>query len=78
MIKINHLTGEAVKQVTKEFEHWSDSIEIVYNEFEELYDITLADDVPVFIKYWSGVNDNAIYLHIGSKILAIEGEVVIC
>lgn len=78
MIKINRLTNEAVKQVTKDLEHWLDSIEIVYDEFAELYNITLADDVPVFIKYWNGVNDNSIYLHIGSKILAVQGEVTIC
>lgn len=78
MIKINHLTNEAVKQVTKNLEHWLDSIEIVYDEFAELYDITLADDVPVYIKYWNGVNDNSVYVHIGSKILGVQGEVTIC
>lgn len=78
MIKINHLDKQAVTQISKNLEHWLDSIEIVYDEFAELYDITLADDVPLFIKYWSGVNDNSIYLHIGSKILAIQGEVLIC
>lgn len=78
MIKINHLTNEAVKEVTKELEHWLDLIEIVYDEFAELYNITLADNVPVFIKYWNGVNDNSIYVHIGSKILSVRGEVTIC
>ena len=78
MIKIKHLEKQAVTQIIKSLEHWSDSIEIVYDEFAELYDITLADNVPLFIKYWSGVNDNSIYLHIGSKILAIQGEVLIC
>ena len=78
MIKINHLEKQAVTQITKVLEHWLDSIEIVYDEFAELYDVTLADDVPVFIKYWNGVNDNSIYLHIGSKILGVQGEVTIC
>ena len=78
MIKINHLEKQAVTQITKDLEHWLDSIEIVYDEFAELYDLTLADDVPVFIKYWNGVNDNSIYLHIGSKILGVQGEVSIC
>ena len=78
MIKIKHLEKQTVTQVTKNLEHWSDSIEIVYDEFAELYDITLADDVPVFIKYWNGVNDNSVYVHIGSKILGIQGEVTIC
>lgn len=78
MIKIKHLEKQAVTQISKNLDHWLDSIEIVYDEFAELYDITLADDVPLFIKYWSGVNDNSIYLHIGSKILAIQGEVMIC
>ena len=78
MIKINHLTNEAVKQITKNLEHRLDSIEIVYDEFAELYDVTLADDVPVFIKYWNGVNDNSVYVHIDSKILGIQGEVTIC
>lgn len=78
MIKINHLEKQAVTQIAKSLEHWPDSIEIVYDEFEELYDITIADDAPLFIKYWSGINDNSIYLHIGYKILAIQGEVTIC
>ena len=79
MIKIKHLDKRAVTQITKKcLEYWSDSIESVYDEFEELYEITIADSAPLFIKYWSGVNDNSIYLHIGSKILAIQGEVLIC
>lgn len=78
MIKIKHLEKQTVNALTNNLEHWLNSIEIVYDEFAELYDVTLADDVPVFIKYWNGVNDNSIYLHIGSKILGVQGEVSIC
>ena len=78
MIKIKHADQKATQAIRDLLSLWNDSIEIYYDEFAELYDIEIGDDVPVFLKYWSGVNDNSIYLHISSTILAIEGVVEIC
>lgn len=78
MIKIKHADQKATQSIRDLLSLWKGSIGIYYDEFAELYDIEIGDDVPVFLKYWSGVNDNAAYLHVGSKILAIVGEVEIC
>lgn len=78
MIKIKHADQKATQAIRDMLSLWKDSIEIYYDEFAELYDIEIGDDIPVFLKYWSGVNDNAAYLHVGSKILAIEGAIEIC
>ena len=78
MIKIKHTDQKATQAIRDLLSLWKDSIGIYYDEYAELYDIEIGNDVPVFIKYWSGVNDNAAYLHVGSKILAIVGAVEIC
>ena len=78
MIKIKHADRKSTQAIRDVLSHWKESIEIYYDEFAELYNIDIDDDVPVYLKYWSGVNDNAAYLHVGSTILAIEGAVEIC
>lgn len=78
MIKIKHADQKATQAIRDMLSVWKDSIETYYDEFAELYDIEIGDDVPVFLKYWSGVNDTAAYLHVGSKILAIDGVIEIC
>ena len=78
MIKIKHLNRETTMHVQNYLDNWSSELNIEYDELADLYDVEIGDLVPVFIKYWSGVNDNSIYLHIGSTILAIEGAVEIC
>lgn len=78
MIKFKHVDQKSTQTIRDLLSLWKDSINVYYDEFAELYDIEIGDDVPVFLKYWSGVNDNAAYLHVGSKILAIVGVVEIC
>lgn len=78
MIKIKHLNRETTMHVQNYLDDWATELNIEYDELAHLYNVEIGDLVPVFIKYWSGVNDNNIYLHIGSTILAIEGEVEIC
>ena len=78
MIKIKHINTRTSVQLRRYLENWLPNVNIVFDEFAELYDFEIGDDVPAMIKYWSGVNDNTIYLHVSSKILAIEGAVEIC
>ena len=78
MIKIKHLDKDTTISLQRYLDNWSSDVNIVYDELADLYDLDIGDAVPVFIKYWSGVDDDAVYLHIGSKILAIEGAVEIC
>ena len=77
MIKIKHVDRKTTVALRKYLDNWALELTIGYDEFADLYDIEISDDVPVFLKYWSGVDDRNVYLHIGSKILAIEGEVEI-
>lgn len=78
MIKIKHLDKDTTISLQRYLDSWALELNIDYDELAGLYDFEIDDAVPVFIKYWSGVNDHAVYLHIGSKILAIEGAVEIC
>lgn len=78
MIKIKHLVKDTAISLQRYLNSWASELNVVYDELADLYDFEIGDAVPVFIKYWSGVNDYAVYLHIGSKILAIEGAVEIC
>lgn len=78
MIRIKHLDKDTTISLQRYLDNWSSELNVVYDELADLYDFEIGDAVPVFIKYWSGVNDYAVYLHIGSKILAIEGAVEIC
>lgn len=75
MIKINHIDKETTTQLRNYLKNWEESLSIEYDEFEELYAVVIDDKAPVQLKYWSGVEDYNIYLHVGSKILAIRGEV---
>lgn len=78
MIKIKHIDSRTSVELRRYLENWLPDVSIIFDEFSGLYDFEIGDSVPVMIKYWSGVNDNSIYLHIGSTILAIEGAVEIC
>lgn len=77
MIKIKHLTRETTIVLQRYLDRWRLDVNTEYDELANLYDVEINSNVPIFIKHWSGVGDNNIYLHIGSKILAIEGEVEI-
>lgn len=77
MITLNHVVPTAAVELSKLTKTWSDDMHYYYNDLEDLYTVEISDNVPVFIKHWSGVGDDAVYLHIGSKILAIHGEVTI-
>lgn len=77
MIVLNRVVDSAAIELSKFTKTWSDDVHFYYNDLEDLYTVEISDNVPVFIKHWSGVNDDAVYLHIGSKILAIHGEVTI-
>lgn len=77
MIKIKHLDKDTTIALQRYLDNWALELNVDYDELAGLYDFEIGDAVPVFIKYWSGVNDNAVYLHVGSKILAIVGEVEI-
>mgnify|MGYP003407536982 CR=1 FL=1 len=78
MIKIKHIDTRTSVELQHYLGDWFSDVDLVYDEYSELYDFEIPDSVPVMIKYWSGVNDNTVYLHIGSRILAIEGAVEIC
>ncbi len=76
MIRIKHLDKGTTIALQRYLDNWSSNLNIVYDELADLYDIDIGDAVPIFIKYWSGVNDDNVYLHIGSKILSLEGGAV--
>lgn len=78
MIKIKHLNRETTITLQHYLENWALELYIEYDELADLFDVEIGDKAPVLLKYWSGVNDNAVYLHVGSKILAIVGAVEIC
>ena len=78
MIKIKHIDTRTSVELQRYLGNWLPDVSIIFDEFAGLYDFEIGDAVPVMIKYWSGVKDNTIYLHVGSKILAIEGAVEIC
>lgn len=78
MIKIKHIDIRTSVKLQRYLGDWLPDVSIQFDEFADLYDFEIGDGVPVMIKYWSGVSDNTIYLHVGSKILAIVGAVEIC
>lgn len=78
MIKIKHIDTRTSVELRRYLGEWLPDVTTIFDEFADLYDFEIGDAVPVMIKYWSGVNDNTIYLHVGSKILAIQGAVEIC